>query len=204
MTPLTEEHDIRSRGRSPSLTVANPRWLDEDEDGPHVNHSSTPDASGERHAIGGHRRPRRGTSMLCDRHQRLCLLPSCRLCETCGKATDRCGWTLRTPPRRYHSPQCAEWYHVGGRVWVGRVRRRRLPQDCGIERGRFRRMPDGDYRTRRETSLSLAPMAGLFDPYRYAYGTGAAVGSDAVLVLITQFQQAKHAHTLGLAPLQTP
>jgi hypothetical protein len=152
LTPLTEHQDIKTR-HALTVSVAKPRRLDDDEDGPHANHSSTPDVSGERHAIGGHRRPRRGTSMLCDRHQRLCLLPSCRLCETCGKATDRCGWTLRTPPRRYHSPQCAEWYHVGGRVWVGRVRRRRLPQDCGIERGRFRRMPDGDHRTRRETSL---------------------------------------------------
>ena len=91
--------------------------------------------------------------MLCDRHQRLRLLPSCRLCETFGKATDRCVWTLRTPPIWLHSPQCAECNHVGGRVWVRPVRRRRLPKDCGIERGRFRRMPDGDYRTRRETSL---------------------------------------------------
>ena len=68
-----------------TVTVANPRWLDDDEDGPHVNHSSTPDACGERHAIGGHRRPRRGTSMLCDRHQRLRLLPSCRLGGTVMK-----------------------------------------------------------------------------------------------------------------------
>jgi hypothetical protein len=117
-----------------------------------VNHSSTPDACGERHAIGGHRCRRRGTSMLCDRHQRQRLLPSCRLCETFGKATDRCVWTLRTPPTWSHSPQCAECDHVGGRVWVRPVRRRRLPKDCGIERGRFRRMPDGDRRTRRETS----------------------------------------------------
>ena len=63
-----------------------------------------------------------GTSMLCDRHQRLRLLPSCRLCETFGQATDRCGWTQRTPPIWSHSPQCAECDHVGGRVWVGRVR----------------------------------------------------------------------------------
>ena len=55
--------------------------------------------------------------MLCDRHQRLRLLPSCRLCETFGKATDRCVWTLRTPPTWSHSPQCAECDHVGGRVW---------------------------------------------------------------------------------------
>ena len=91
--------------------------------------------------------------MLCDRHQRQRLLPSCRLCETFGKATDRCVWTLRTPPTWSHSPQCAECDHVGGRVWVRPVRRRRLPKDCGIERGRFRRMPDGDRRTRRATSL---------------------------------------------------
>ena len=132
--------------------IANPRWLDDDEEDPHVSHSSTPDACGERHAIGGHRRRRRGTSMLCDRHQRLRLLPSCRLCETFGQATDRCGWTQRTPPIWSHSPQCAECDHVGGRVWVGRVRRRRWTKDCGIERGRFRRMPDGDHSARRATS----------------------------------------------------
>ena len=32
-----------------TVSVAKPRRLDDDEDGPHVNHSSTPDASGERH-----------------------------------------------------------------------------------------------------------------------------------------------------------
>ena len=74
----------------------------------------------------------------------------------CGKATARCAWTQRTPPIWSHSPQCAECDHVGGRVWVGRVRRRRWTQYCGIERGRFRRMPDGDHRTRRETSQRTA------------------------------------------------
>ena len=133
--------------------VANPRWLDGDEDGPHVNHSSAADACAEWHAIGGHRRPRRGTSMLCDRHQRQRLPPSCSCRRDCGKATGRCGWTQRTPPIWLHSPQCAECNHVGGRPWVVRVRRRASLQFCGIERGRFRRMPDGDHRPRRETSL---------------------------------------------------
>ena len=77
-----------------------------------------------------------------------CQVASCRLCETFGQATDRCSWTQRTPPIWSHSPQCTECDHVGGRVWVGRVRRRRWTKDCGIERGRFRRMPDGDHRTR--------------------------------------------------------
>ena len=72
--------------------------------------------------------------------------------ETVMKATDRCVWTQRTPPIWSHSPQCAECDHVGGRPWVVRVRRRASLQFCGIERGRFRRMPDGDRRTRRETS----------------------------------------------------
>ena len=124
-----------------------------------MNHSSTPDACGERHAIGGHRRRRRGTSMLCDRHQRLRLPPSCSCRRHCGKATARCVWTQRTPPIWSHSPQCAECDHVGGRAWVRPVRRRRLPQFCGIERGRFRRMPDGDRRTRRETSLRVGDRA---------------------------------------------
>ena len=115
-----------------TVTVANPRWLDDDEDGPHVNRSSTPDFRGEQHAIGGHRRPRRGTSMLCDRHQRLRLLLSCRLCETCGKATDRCGWTLRTPPIWLHSPQCAECNHVGGRSGRWLWRAVALPQSHAI------------------------------------------------------------------------
>ena len=117
-----------------------------------MNHSSAPDACGERHAIGGHRRPRRGTSMLCDRHQRQRLPPSCSCRRDCGKATARCVWTQRTPPIWSHSPQCAECDHVGGRAWVRPVRRRRWTQFCGIERGRFRRMPDGDHRERRETS----------------------------------------------------
>ena len=117
-----------------------------------MNHSSTPDACGERHAIGGHRRPRRGTSMLCDRHQRQRLPPSCTCLRDWDEATDRCVWTLRTPPIWLHSPQCAECNHVGGRPWVRPVRRPASSQFCGIERGRFRRMPDGHRRTRRETS----------------------------------------------------
>ena len=117
-----------------------------------MNHSSTPDACGERHAIGGHRRPRRGTSMLCDRHQRLRLPPSCSCRRDCVQRRERCVWTQRTPPIWSHSPQCAECDHVGGRAWVRPVRRRRWTQFCGIERGRFRRMPDGDRRTRRATS----------------------------------------------------
>jgi hypothetical protein len=120
-----------------------------------VNHSSTPDACGERHAIGGHRRPRRGTSMLCDLHQRLRLPPSCSCRRDCVQRRERCVWTQRTPPIWLHSPQCAECNHVGGRAWVRPVRRRRWTQFCGIERGRFRRMPDGDRRTRRATSLTL-------------------------------------------------
>ena len=119
-----------------------------------VNHSSTPNACGERHAIGGHRRRRRGTSMLCDRHQRQRLPPSCSCRRDCNEATDRCVWTQRTPPIWSHSPQCAECDHVGGRPWVRPVRRRASLQFCGIERGRFRRMPDGDRRTRRATSQS--------------------------------------------------
>ena len=118
-----------------------------------MNHSSTPDACGERHAIGGHRRPRRGTSMLCDLHQRLRLPPSCSCRRDCVQRRERCVWTQRTPPIWLHSPQCAECNHVGGRAWVRPVRRRRWTQFCGIERGRFRRMPDGDHRTRRATSL---------------------------------------------------
>ena len=55
LTPLTEHQDIKTR-HALTVSVAKPRRLDDDEDGPHVNHSSTPDASGERHAIGGHRR----------------------------------------------------------------------------------------------------------------------------------------------------
>ena len=153
---MTSLHQIP---RPLTVTVANPRWLDDDEDGPHVNHSSTPDACGERHAIGGHRRRRRGTSMLCDRCQRLRLPPSCSCRRHCVQRRERCVWTQRTPPTWSHSPQCAECDHVGGRAWVRPVRRRRLPQFCGIERGRFRRMPDGDHRTRRgETSpLSKSP-----------------------------------------------
>ena len=118
-----------------------------------MNHSSTPDACGERHAIGGHRRPRRGTSMLCDLHQRLRLPPSCSCRRDCVQRRERCVWTQRTPPIWLHSPQCAECNHVGGRAWVRPVRRRRWTQFCGIERGRFRRMPDGDHSARRETSL---------------------------------------------------
>ena len=114
-----------------------------------MNHSSTPDACGERHAIGGHRRRRRGTSMLCDLHQRLRLPPSCSCRRDCVQRRERCVWTQRTPPIWLHSPQCAECNHVGGRAWVRPVRRRRWTQFCGIERGRFRRMPDGDHRTRR-------------------------------------------------------
>ena len=121
-----------------------------------MNHSSTPGACGERHAIGGHRRPRRGTSMLCERHQRLRLPPSCSFRRDCGKATARCVWTQRTPPIWLHSPQCAECNHVGGRPWVRPVRRPASSQFCGIERGRFRRMPDGDHRTRRATSHHMS------------------------------------------------
>jgi hypothetical protein len=121
-----------------------------------VNHSSTPDACGEWGAIGGHRRPRRGTCMLCDRHQRLRLPPSCSPLRDCDEATDRCVWTQMTPPMWLHSPQCAECNHVGGRLWVGRVRRPASSQNCAIETCRFRRMPDGDRRTRRETSHTLA------------------------------------------------
>jgi hypothetical protein len=121
-----------------------------------VNHSSALDACGERHAIGGHRRRRRGTSMLCDRHQRQRLPPSCTCLRDWDEATDRCAWTQRTPPIWSHSPQCAECDHVGGRPWVVRVRRPASSQFCGIERGRFRRMPDGDHRTRRETSQRTA------------------------------------------------
>ena len=151
LTPLTEHQDIKTR-HALTVSVAKPRRLDDDMDGPHANHSSTPDACGERHAIGGHRRPRRGTSMLCDRQS--APAPAAKLPprRDCNEATDRCGWTLRTPPTWLHSPQCAECNHVGGRVWVGRVRRPASLQNCGIERGRFRRMPDGDYRTRRATS----------------------------------------------------
>ena len=75
--------------------------------------------------------------MLCNRHQRQRLLPSCRLCEThfwqgyrslCLDHGLGMVWTLRTPPTWSHSPQCAECDHVGGRLWVGRVgvRRRRF------------------------------------------------------------------------------
>ena len=122
-----------------------------------MNHSSALDACGERHAIGGHRRRRRGTSMLCDRHQRQRLPPSCSCRRHCVQRRERCVWTQRTPPIWLHSPQCAECNHVGGRAWVRPVRRRRWTQFCGIERGRFRRMPDGDHRTRRETSPRARP-----------------------------------------------
>jgi hypothetical protein len=136
-----------------------------------VNHSSTPDACGERHAIGGHRRPRRGTSMLCDLHQRLRLPPSCSCRRDCVQRRERCVWTQRTPPIWLHSPQCAECNHVGGRAWVRPVRRRRWTQFCGIERGRFRRMPDGDRRTRRATS----PVPWMISPPAF-YGLGEARG----------------------------
>ena len=151
---ILSDASVSTHPHTPS--VANPRWLDGDEDGPHVNHSSALDACGERHAIGGHRRPRRGTSMLCDRHQRQRLPPSCSCRRHCVQRRERCVWTQRTPPIWLHSPQCAECNHVGGRAWVRPVRRRRWTQFCGIERGRFRRTPDGDHRTRRATSLYMA------------------------------------------------
>jgi len=94
--------------------------------------------------------------MLCDLHQRLRLPPSCSCRRDCVQRRERCVWTQRTPPIWLHSPQCAECNHVGGRAWVRPVRRRRWTQFCGIERGRFRRMPDGDRRTRRATSLGWA------------------------------------------------
>ena len=153
-----------------------------------MNHSSTPDACGEWHAIGGHRRRRRGTSMLCDRHQRQRLPPSCTCLRDCDEATGRCVWTLRTPPTWSHSPQCAECDHVGGRVWVRPVRRRRLPKDCGIERGRFRRMPDGDRRTRRATSPQRAGVNRARGAAGAAEHGGGACSARAFYTVYTEFR----------------
>jgi len=113
--------------------------------------------------------------MLCDRHQRQRLPPSCSCRRDWDEATGRCVWTLRTPPIWSHSPQCAECDHVGGRVWVGRVRRPASSQFCGIERGRFRRMPDGDHRTRRATSQPHSERFSVFTRsylhHRHVYTT---------------------------------
>ena len=60
-------------------------------------------------AIGGHRRPRRVTSMLCDRCQRLRLPPSCSpAAETVARLQlARCVWTQRTPPIYSHTRRSA-------------------------------------------------------------------------------------------------
>jgi hypothetical protein len=50
---------------------------------------------------------------------------------------------------------CAECDHVGGRPWVVRVRRSASLQFCGIDRGRFRRMPDGDHGIRQVDVIAL-------------------------------------------------